>query len=53
MLDSPSCVPLHRGVEKYVNMAKDYAEESYEDFNKKLKKVLHEVGLYELNAVYP
>ena len=32
------------GVEKYINMARDYAEESYEDMNKKLKKVLHEAS---------
>lgn len=32
------------GVERYVNMAKDYVEESYEDFNKTFKKALHEAS---------
>ena len=32
------------GMEKYINMARDYVEESYDDMNKKFKKVLHEAS---------
>ena len=40
-----------QGLEKYVNMARDYVEESYEDLNKNFKKVLYEAS--KLGAKIP